>query len=134
MRIPALACLVVVAGSSALTAAETDLAPVVKHTVRLSSLVLEELKKTKPDTYAEARRVMAAASELCAPGTDAAVVEVRKPAARGVPAMTCSGVPLLTSNPPKREISFIIDDTKYVALVTMTAPPPQLREAVELAQ
>jgi hypothetical protein len=31
-----------------------------------------------------------------------------------------------TSNPPKREISFRLDDTRYVALVTLTEDPPKL--------
>ena len=125
MRPTAFACLLVVAGSSAVFAAPPK-------TVHLNRLVLEELKKTQPDTYAEARRVMAAASELCAPGVGQ-VVEARESQARKLPAMTCSGVTLLTSNPPKREISFIIDDTKYIALVTMKAPPPELRGAVDPA-
>jgi hypothetical protein len=125
MRPAALACLWVVAGSSAVFAEPPK-------TVHLNRLVLEELKKTQPDTYAEARRVMAAASELCIPGA-AKVVEAREAQARKLPAATCAGVMLLTSYPPKREISFIIDDTKYVALVTMTAPPPELRGAVDPA-
>jgi hypothetical protein len=123
MRPTALACLWVVTGSSAVFAEPPK-------TVHLNPLVLEELKKTQPDTYAEARRVMTAASELCAPGV-AQAVEARDAQARKRPAMTCSGVMLLTSYPPKRQISFIIDDTKYIALVTMKAPPPELRGAVD---
>ena len=132
MRPSAFACLLVVAGSSAAFAGETSVAPIIKHTVYLNHLVLEQLKQSRPDTYAEARRVMAAASELCAPGVER-VVEARSPQTHSVPAMSCSGVMMLTSNPPKREISFVIDDTKYVALVTMKAPPPELRGVVEPA-
>jgi hypothetical protein len=33
---------------------------------------------------------------------------------------------LRTSNPAKREITFRLDDTKYIALVAMTDDPPRL--------
>jgi len=31
---------------------------------------------------------------------------------------------LLTSNPPKRRLSFTLDNTRYSAIVTITAGPP----------
>jgi hypothetical protein len=47
-----------------------------------------------------------------------------------LPQGNCSGMLLKTSFPPKREIGFSIDDTWYIALVTVkdapalqTAPP-----------
>ena len=36
---------------------------------------------------------------------------------------------LLTSNPPKRALSFTLDGTPYVAIVTITADPPRLTHA-----
>ena len=38
---------------------------------------------------------------------------------------------LLTSNPPKRALSFTLDNTPYVAIVTVTADRPQLTHAAQ---
>jgi hypothetical protein len=56
---------------------------------------------------------MASATQLCQPG---------KPKLQNADARDIScALLLLTSNPPKRELSFVLDGTRYVALVTMTA-------------
>jgi hypothetical protein len=41
----------------------------------------------------------------------------------------CSGALLLTSFPPKRRLAFVLDDTRYVAVVTLTEPGPRLMPA-----
>jgi hypothetical protein len=38
---------------------------------------------------------------------------------------------LLTSNPPKRALSFMLDGTRYVAIVTITADPPHRMHAAQ---
>jgi hypothetical protein len=74
------------------------------------------LRATNPDHYARATRLMASANRLCQPG---------KPTLQNADARDIScGLLLLTSNPPKRELSFVLDRTKYQALVTITADRP----------
>ena len=89
----------------------------IKRTVYLDHLALEEMKKSNPARYAKVREVMASASELC--GLNAA----RQWSVANVSAASCSGAFLRTSFPPKREIGFQIDDTWYVALVTVKDKP-----------
>jgi hypothetical protein len=91
------------------------------RTVHLNRLALEELRQSNPSHYAEAQRVMAAASTLCAPGALRAWETLRLPEA------TCKEAFLRTSNPPKREISFQLDETLYVALVTVRDAAPEMR-------
>ena len=85
----------------------------IKRTVYLDRVVLEELKKSNPGHYAQAQRVMAEASALCAPNG------ARLWQALDIPQGNCSNMILKTSYPPKREISFVLDDTMYIALVTV---------------
>jgi hypothetical protein len=89
----------------------------VKRTVYLDHLVLDELKKSNPDHYARIQKVMAASSELCAPSG------ARLWQAIGISNGSCSAMTLKMSNPPKRDIGFLIDDTWYVALVTVQDAP-----------
>jgi hypothetical protein len=85
---------------------------------------LEQLRLTNPSHYARAERILAAAKELCRPGpTD---VEYAKFDARNI---SCEGSFLRTSNPPQRQISFTLDDTRYIALVFVTDNPPRLVHA-----
>jgi len=98
-------------------AATAALADTPKRTVYLDSVVLEEIKKSNPDRYARIRTVMAKASEMCKPN-----------AARFWPTPTaaapdCSSLILKTSYPPKRQISFAIDDTLYVTNVIVRDAP-----------
>ena len=52
--------------------------------------------------------------ELCKPGPDK--VDYASFQADNI---RCEGAILRTSNPPKREIGFTLDETRYVALVTV---------------
>jgi hypothetical protein len=73
---------------------------------------LQRLQSANPRHYAIARRILAAANEIC-------------DAQRGAPLrmkfaadnVSCVSGMWLTSNPPKRELNFWIDDTVYSALV-----------------
>jgi hypothetical protein len=75
------------------------------------------LRATNPDHYARAARLIAAANRLCQPGK----AQLQDADARDI---SCELL-LLTSNPPKRKLSFVLDWTKYVALVTITGDRPQ---------
>jgi hypothetical protein len=82
---------------------------------------LAELRATNPGHYARAQKILAAANHLCRP--TAGEVEYAKFDAKNI---SCIRSLVKTSNPPKREISFRLDDTQYVALVTLTDDPPRL--------
>jgi hypothetical protein len=82
---------------------------------------LDELRTANPGHYARAQKILAAANHLCRP--TAGKVEYAKFDAKNI---SCIRTLLKTSNPPKREISFRLDDTQYVALVTLTDDPPKL--------
>jgi hypothetical protein len=82
---------------------------------------LAELRATNPAHYARAQKILAAADHLCRP--TAGEVEYAKFDARNI---SCIRSLIRTSNPPKREISFRLDDTQYIALVTLTDDPPRL--------
>jgi hypothetical protein len=88
-----------------------------KRTVYLNHVMLEELKKTNPEHYSQARKIMAAATKLCAPGAP----QVWK--TLNLPPVSCTGMALKTSFPPKRDISFQLGDTRYIALVTVRDAP-----------
>jgi hypothetical protein len=80
---------------------------------------LAQLRHSNPGHYQQALEIIDAAKELCKPHAG----EVERAKAKDV---SCSQVLLRTSNPAKREISFRLDRTRYVALVTMTDDPPRL--------
>jgi hypothetical protein len=82
---------------------------------------LAQLRATNPSHYARAQRVLGAAGELCRPGPGD--VSFARLDARDV---SCARMLLKTSNPPKRQISFTLDDTRYIALVVVTDDPPRL--------
>ena len=84
---------------------------------------LARLRKVNPAHYARAERVLAAANRLCRPGPGQ-LQEVT-----GAQDLTCAGSLLSTSNPPKWQITFRLDDTRYVALVVITDDPPRLTPA-----
>ncbi len=83
---------------------------------------MEKLKSANPDHYARAERILAAAEELCKPGPEQ--VYYARFEAKSI---SCDGMVLKTSNPPKREIGFTLDDTRYVALVTVQGTEPSFR-------
>jgi hypothetical protein len=82
---------------------------------------LAQLRATNPNHYARAQRILGAASELCRPRPED--VTFARFDARGV---YCARMLLKTSNPPKRQLSFTLDDTRYIALVVVTDDPPRL--------
>ena len=86
-----------------------------KTVVYLDGATLALLRTTNPRHYEKAQRIIAAANELCRPG-DQRMQFVRYDAKD----LSCSRYLLKTSNPPKRQIGFTLDDTRYVALVTVT--------------
>jgi hypothetical protein len=79
---------------------------------------LAALKATNPDHYARARGVMAAANHLCRPGP--ANVYYARYHAQDI---ACPRFQVFTSLPPKRRLSFKLDDTLYVATVVITDHP-----------
>jgi hypothetical protein len=83
---------------------------------------LEKLRQANPGHYARAEQVIAASDEICKPGKDE--VHFAKFDAKDV---TCQNMILKTSNPPKREIGFTLDEVRYVALITLTDSEAQFR-------
>jgi hypothetical protein len=83
---------------------------------------MEKLKAANPDHYARAERIIAASDELCKPGPDQ--IEYVQFAAKDI---SCQGMLLRTSNPPKRQIGFTLDDVRYVALVTLNDAAAEFR-------
>jgi hypothetical protein len=94
------------------------------NVVYLDEAALARLRITNPNHYVRARKVMDAANELCKPGP--AELTFTQAGARQV---ACKRVLLKTSNPPKREISFRLDQTRYVAVVVITDDPARLVNA-----
>ena len=115
MRYLLLNSALLLAGFLAVASAET---PPIQRTVYLDSVVLEDIKTSNPEHYAQIQRVMASASQMCKPN-----------AARGwalantESASTCSTMVLKTSYPPKRQISFQIENTRYIANVIVRDAP-----------
>jgi hypothetical protein len=108
--LPALA-LVILTAAPALASAQQ--AP--KRTVYLNDLTMEDLRTTNPKHYAEARKVMADMKASCAMGQWQSQPAFLKPG-------ECSVFLLSTSNPPKRRVTFVVEDTLYIASVTVTEP------------
>jgi len=79
-----------------------------------TSAQLEQLRKDNPKHYAQAERIMAARSKLCAPGP-ASLLQV----APDVHDLQCNSMSLRTSLPPKVDMRFRIDDTVYIARVVV---------------
>jgi hypothetical protein len=114
MRKIAFALALTVAGSTGAWADEE---------VRLDSpAALEHLRSTNPAHYAQAVKILADANHLCRPA--------RGELQRAHPEEpSCTEFLLRTSNPPKREVRFSLDHTRYVALVTVTDDPPRFMAA-----
>jgi len=83
---------------------------------------LAQLRAKNPTHYALATRIMAEANHLCKPVTGQ--LQHTQP-----DDTSCTGVLLSTSNPPKRQITFRLDHTVYVAIVSVTDDPPKLAAA-----
>src|SRR5215469_14229809 len=86
-----------------------------------STADLARLRETNPDHYARAMRLINAANTLCKPGEP----KFQNTDGRDI---SCAMM-LLTSNPPKRALSFTLDNTRYVTIVTITADRPELTRA-----
>jgi len=87
---------------------------------------LARLRATNPAHYARAERIMAAANELCRPSSGE--VWYAKFEARDI---SCADMLMFTSNPPKRQIGFTLDDTHYIAMVVITDQPPRAMPALK---
>ena len=110
--------------ASVCSADEPVAAVVVKTPVHLDSASeLAQLRKTNPDHYSRAVRLLNDANRLCNPGAP----KLQNADGRNI---SCAML-LLTSNPPKRELSFTLDNTPYVAIVTVTADWPHLMGAAQ---
>jgi hypothetical protein len=114
MRYLLLNSALLLAGLATVAAAET---PSIKRTVFLDSVVLEDIKKSNPEHYAQIQRVIASASEMCKPNAARSWVLAKAPSA------DCSMMILKTSYPPKRQISFALGDTRYIANVVVRDAP-----------
>lgn len=80
---------------------------------------LARLRELNPAHYARAQRILTAANHLCRP------VRGQVQELAGARDLKCAGPFLKTSNPPKWQITFTLDDTRYVALVVVTDDPPR---------
>lgn len=84
---------------------------------------LDKLQTSNPRHYAIARRILAAANEIC-DTTKAEPIAVKF----DVQFVVCANSFWMASNPPKRSLEFRIDDTVYSALVIATNLHPRLVE------
>jgi len=90
-------------------------------TVRLyTSADLEHLRETNLYHYLRAEKILAAANEICRPRPTQTYL------ARFNDADPRCGSMWMTSFPPKKQLSFHLDNVYYVALVTVTAKIGQL--------
>ncbi|HTB66116.1 MAG TPA: hypothetical protein VK727_07800 [Steroidobacteraceae bacterium] len=81
---------------------------------------LARLQQSNPRHYAIARRILAAADEICAAAkTDLIPVKFDDHE------VFCAKGIWLTSNPPKRYLQFQIEDTAYRALVVARSTAPK---------
>jgi hypothetical protein len=105
-----------------LRSAPPSSAPPTRSWVHLDGVAdLERLRGTNFNHYLRARSILAAANEICQPGP-----------ARTVPLRfkndfpSCGGM-WLTSNPPKKLLTFHLDDVGYIALVSVTVDGGKLQ-------
>ena len=122
MRYLLLSSALLLAGIVSVAAAETPApAKTIQRTIYLDSVVLEDLKKSNPARYAKVQSVMASASEMCKP--NAARTWALANSVANAPSPDCSTLFLKTSYPPKRQISFVVDDTLYITNVIVRDAP-----------
>jgi len=90
--------------------------PQVQSFVHLDTLAdLEDLRQTNLNHYLRAQKILAAANEICNLGPDKTYLTRF---AEAHP--RCEQATWRMSNPPKKELSFRLDDVQYLALVTVT--------------
>jgi hypothetical protein len=76
---------------------------------------LEHLRATNLNHYLRAQKIIAAANEICQPGA-----AQPSPTRFNADAVNCQSMFWLTSLPPKKLLSFQLDDVGYFALVSVT--------------
>jgi hypothetical protein len=124
MRTALLFLAMTVASVPALPAQADVVLPAVKTVYLYGAADLALLRAANPDHYARAQRIFALANRFCRPGP-----AQLQPVLARVKDVNCAGNILRTSNPPKWQLSFTLDDTRYIALVTVTDDPPRLIHA-----
>jgi len=108
-------------GASYALAEPPAITPLPRQTVYLyGDHDLQWLRQSNPDHYARAEHILAAANHLCRPGLPRTEF-----AAASAHDVHCAEMLLRTSNPPKFSLSFTLDDTRYIALLTVTDDPPR---------
>ena len=80
---------------------------------------LAQLRTSNPGHYRQALVIIRAADKLCRPHAG----ELEK---TDVQQVSCSQMLLRPSNPAKRDVTFRLDQTTYIAQVTLTDDPPKL--------
>jgi hypothetical protein len=90
---------------------------------------LEQLRATNFRHYLRAQKILAAANEICQPGSGQAY-----PARFAAEHANCQSAIWMTSNPPKKLLSFQLDDVGYIALVTVTVGGGRLMDGPLEAQ
>lgn len=97
------------------TAPSSTQATAPKRTVYLTGMALEELKTSNPTHYTRALKVMDEMSKPCPEGEwQSLPIQQQR-----LSPSKCSAFLLQTSNPPKRQVTFVLDDTLYIANVVM---------------
>jgi hypothetical protein len=90
--------------------------PPAQGTIHLDTQAdLEDLRQTNLNHYLRARTILAAANEICSFGPDKTYMTRFADAHP-----RCGQAMWKMSHPPKKELSFQLDDVHYVALVTVT--------------
>ncbi len=89
-----------------------------------STADLDHLRATNFNHYQRAEKIIAAGNKLCRPGAPALQLAARI----GASDMSCAAN-LLTSYPPKKLLDFRLDNTRYIALITITDDQPRLVKA-----
>ena len=84
---------------------------------------LERLRTTNFSHFLRARSILAAANEICQPGPAQAV-----PTRFKGDYLNCRSMMWLTSNPPKKLLTFHLDDVGYIALVSVTVSGGKLQD------
>jgi hypothetical protein len=112
------------AGPAALADEPVPAQPMPKTVYLYGAADLEHLRETNFNHYQRAQRILAQGEELCRPGPP--TVQYAQFEATG---LHCQAALLMTSNPPKKQLEFNLDDVHYIALVTITGDQPRLMKA-----
>jgi hypothetical protein len=80
---------------------------------------MAELERINPKHYEIAKLILASGPKLCEAGAPR-VYQLHM----GADEITCSNFLLRTSNPPKKQISFELEDAVYIALVVVEGSEP----------